>query len=68
MWWWTAEHDDCRSTEITRDAQDWQVSMRATFGACCGCFAASSGVQRVINQTPGTVAEGEGRRTAGVRM
>jgi hypothetical protein len=57
---WTAEHDDCRNTEITQCAQDWQVSRRATVGACCGCLAAC-GVHRVINQTPGELAEGRWR-------
>lgn len=37
---WTAEHDDCRDTKITRDAQEWQVSWGETFGAWCGCLAA----------------------------
>ena len=36
------------------------MSRRATVGACCGCLAVS-GVQRVINQTPGEVAGGEGK-------
>jgi hypothetical protein len=58
---WTAEHDDCRNTEITPDAQEWQVSRRATFGACCGCRPASSGVQLVTSIINQTLEEAAGR-------
>ena len=60
---WTAEHDDCRNTEITRDAQEWQVSRRETFGACCGCLAAAFWCESSIRY-PGRWQESEGKRDA----
>ena len=67
---WTAEHDDCRNTEITRDAQEWQVSrrvcdVRRVLRLPCRLLV------RVINQIPGEVAGVRGGRaewTAVVRM